>query len=294
MVDGAGYTIPAGTQIAVPRSGNDLVAFEVVEDSVIEPGDTTGPVSLIAVEAGTSGNGLSGAAQLIDALSFVQGIQVDADTEAGQDEEPIEDYLLRLRERLQVATETPITPTDFQIIARTFHPFVDRAIARDGYDPDTETEENERMIALAVTDQDGEPLTTEQKTEVAETLEGLREVNFVVHVIDADYTEIDVEFEFAALPGFDLGDVRSTVETALTAYFSPARWGQRSPGAGDAAENVGIEATVRFLEVASVIDQVTGVDYISSLGIAKAGDSPGTVDLSLDGAVPLTRPGTFS
>lgn len=294
MIDDAGYTIPAGIQVAVPRSGNEFVAFEVAEETVIASGETTGSVSLFAVEPGSSGNGLSGTAQLIDSLFFVQEIELDEATSAGQDEEPIEEYLLRLRERLQIATETPITPRDFQVIARTFHPFVGRAIARDGYDPDTETDENERMIALAVTDEDGDTLTSEQKTEVTETLEGLREVNFVVHVIDADYTEIDVEFEFVALPGFDSSEVRSSVEDELTRYFSPGQWGQRFPGAGQYPDASIIDSTVRFLEVASVIDRVTGVDYITNLGIAASGDTPGTDDIELEGAVPLTRPGTFS
>jgi hypothetical protein len=294
MVNDSGFTIPAGTQVAVARSGNDLVAFEVIEDVTLPNGETTGTIYLLAVEPGSSGNELTGAAELIDALVFVDSIEIVGESSGGQDEEPIDDYLLRLRDRLQIATETPITPADFQTIARTFHPFVGRAVARDGYDPDTETDENERMISLAVTDADGEPLTSGQKTDVSETLESLREVNFVVHVIDADYTEIDVEVEFVALPGFDPAAVRDAVDAELTGYLSPSQWGRRIPGAGEYSEPIEFTTTVRYLEIASLIDRVPGVDYIDTLGIAKSGDAPGTADLELDGAVPLTRPGTFS
>ena len=294
MVDDAGYTIPAGVEVTFARSGNDLVAFETVDETVIAPGDTTGTVSLIAVEGGAAGNELTGSGELVDALIYVDGIVLDSETTGGQDEEPLADYLTRLRERLVTATETPILPRDFEIIARTFHPFVSRAVARDGYNPDDETDDNERMITLAVTDEDGEPLTSGQKTDVEETLEALREVNFVVHIIDADYTEIDVEFDFEPLSGFDKTTVRDTVEAELTRYLSPANWGQLVPGAGEYSGASGLLDTVRYLEIASTIDRVPGVDYISTLNIAAAGDSLGTADVSLDGAVPLTRPGTFT
>lgn len=294
MIDDAGYTIPAGTQVAVPRSGNEFVAFETAENVTINSGDTTGTIPLFAVDPGASGNELTGPVQLVDALSYVQEIELDGETSGGTDEEPLEDFLVRLRERLQVATETPITPRDFQIIARTFHPFVGRAVARDGYDPDTETDENERMIALAVTDKDGEPLTTEQKEEVSDTLEAMREVNFVVHVIDADYTEIDVEFDFEVLSGFDSASVRDAVEEELTRYLSPKEWGLRTPVGIEEIGDLGSSSTVRYLEIASVIDRVPGVDYITTLNIAASGDTPGTADIPLGGGVPLTRPGTFS
>lgn len=294
MVDDAGYTIQAGTEVSIARSGNDFVTFEVVDDVVIDPGDTTGTVSLIATEPGAAANSLDGPVELIDALVFVDSITIDESTAGGVDEEPLADYLNRLRDRLLVATETPILPRDFEIIALTFHPFVSRAIARDGYDPDTDTDENERMISLAVTDQEGEPLTSGEREEVQDTLEGLREVNFIVHVIDADYTEIDVEFDFEPLAGFDKAEVRTSVENELNFYLSPANWGIRIPGAGEYSGASGFVDVVRYLEVASTIDRVPGVDYITTLNIAEAGDSLGTADISLTGAVPLTRPGTYT
>jgi hypothetical protein len=54
------------------------------------------------------------------------------------------------------------------------------------------------------------------------------------------------------------------------------------------------QPTVRYFEIISLIDRVPGVDYVSSVTINKDGDTPGTADLTLTGAVPLTRPGTFA
>lgn len=292
MVDDQGYTIPAGIEVVVPRSGNDLIMFEVTEEVVIPPGQTTGTINLVAQEPGTSGNNLTADPQLIDALAYVERIELTSPSTGGVDEEDLGAYLTRLTERLQVATETPIVPRDFEVIARTFLPFVSRAVARDGWDPGTETDDNERMISLAVMDPAGEPLTSPQKAEVKDLLESMREVNFIVHVIDADYTAIDVSLDFEPMPGFDSGAVRASVDDALAVYLSPAEWG-RSQVTGAGPEFV-IQDTVRYLELASLIDRVPGVDYINDLKLAKAGDPLATNNITLTGAVPLTRPGTFS
>lgn len=293
MIDNTGYTIAAGTQVAVPVSGNESVAFEVAAAVTIASGNTTGAVSLIALEPGTAANGLTGNPTLIDALIFVDSITLDAATSSGVDEEELGEYLVRLKERLEISTETPILPRDFEILARTYFPGVSRAVARDGFDPGDSSENNERMIALAVMDADGEALSAPDKAEVEEFLESKREVNFVVNVIDADYTEIDVAYTFTALAGYDATAVRGQVDAALTTYFSPAEWG-RVPGYGMGSTGFVRQPTVRYFEVISLIDRTPGVDYVSAVTINKDGDAPGTSDLTLTGAVPLTRPGAFT
>jgi hypothetical protein len=293
MIDSTGYTIAAGTQVAVPVSGNESIAFEVAAEVVVPPSSTTATVSLVALESGTAANGLSGNPTLIDALVFVNTITLTGPTANGVDEEELGAYLDRLKERLEISTETPIIPRDFEILARTYFPFVSRAVARDGFDPSDDSEDNERMIALAVMDSAGEPLTAPQKTQVEDFLQSKREVNFVVNVIDANYTTIDVTYTFTALAGYDSAAVRTQVNAALTTYLSPAEWG-RVPGYGMNASDFVRQPTVRYFEIISLIDRVPGVDYVNSVTINKDGDTPGTADLTLTGAVPLTRPGAFA
>ena len=293
MVDSVGYTIAAGTQVAVPVSGNESIAFEVAAEVTVAPSSTTAAVSLVALEPGTAANGLTGNPTLIDALVFVDSISLDAATSSGVDEEDIGQYLIRLKERLEISTETPIVPRDFEILARTYFPFVNRAVARDGYNPVDSSTGNERMIALAVMDGTGEPLTAPQKTQVEDFLQSKREANFVVNVIDADYTAIDVTYTFTALAGYDAAAVRTRVNAALTTYLSPSEWG-RVPGYGMSATDFVRQPTVRYFEIISLIDRVPGVDYVGSVTIRKAAGSFGTADLTLTGAVPLTRPGTFA
>lgn len=292
VVSADGYTIDAGLEIAVPKSGNDLVPFAVVEDVIIPQGETSADVAVAAVDPGTDANDLTGTCELIDPVSFVQDIEITEPTEGGVDEEPLADYLTRLQERLLTAAETPILPRDFEIITRTFHPFVDRAVARDGYDADAETDDNPRTISLAVTDDEGEPLTTGQKETVQATLEALREVNWDIYVIDVDYTEIDVAVSFEALANFAVEEVEASVQEALEFFFQPKNWGQQPFRTSDTVTNN--PRFVRYFDVVALVDSVVGVDYITTLTINADGDAPDTEDIELVGPVPLTRPGTFT
>lgn len=291
-IDNQGYTIEAGTELSVASSGNVAFGFEVAATVTIPQGSTQATVNIIAVEDGSDGNGLTGPVTLVDALIWTGTITLNSPTSGGVDQEPIEAYIPRLSEQLRTSAATPIIPTDFERIARTFFPFVGRAVARDGWNPADSTGNNPRMISLAVTDHDGEPLTGGQKTEVETLLESMREVNFEVHVIDADYTTVDVKYTIVPNAGFEMAPVRDAVDSALTAYLKPSEWG-RSQVAGAAAE-YRFEATVRYFEVVSLIDRVPGVDYVSAVQIGKQGSPLGTADLSLAGAVPLTRPGNLT
>jgi Baseplate J-like protein len=139
VVDNAGYTIPAGTVVAYPVSGDQQVYFEVAADVVIEAGsDTsaTGEVELVALEAGTEANGLAAGSswQLVDAFAFVDTITSAASTSGGVDAETDAEYLDRLRTELQLLSPRPILPNDFAVLAQRIAG-VERATAIDGYIP---------------------------------------------------------------------------------------------------------------------------------------------------------------
>jgi hypothetical protein len=74
--DNLGYTIPAGTQVAYRVTGDDLIVFEVVGDTVITPGATTlSGVALQATDVGTAWNAVpTGPLELVDALSWVESV----------------------------------------------------------------------------------------------------------------------------------------------------------------------------------------------------------------------------
>ena len=120
-------------------------------------------------------------------------------------------------------TPRPILPQDFAVLARDIAG-VERATAIDGYNPADQTTNNERMVTVAVVDADGEALNATIKQQVDDYLESLREVNFIVHVVDPNYTTIDVTFNVKAIPGYTASELEAATEAAIANYLSPANW----------------------------------------------------------------------
>jgi uncharacterized phage protein gp47/JayE len=145
---------------------------------------------------------------------------------------------------------------------------------------------NEKMVTVAVVGADGLPLSQEIKDEVAAYLQTLREVNFIIHVIDPTYTEVAVTFTVVAESGYDLVDLDTRTEAAVNAYLSAAIWagGGESPPTWRATDSV-----VRYLEIAEILNRVEGVDYVSALAVN--GD---TVNVSLTGVAPLPTVGSVT
>jgi Baseplate J-like protein len=154
----------------------------------------------------------------------------------------------------------------------------------------------ERYITVVGVDENGLALTTAKKNELDAYLESLREVNFVVNVIDPVYTTVDVTFAAVAQEGWTPSDVETRAEQAVTDYLSPKNWGLPEDIGGDVPvppEWVNT-TTVRYLELASVINGVGGLDYITSLTLRKGTEAFAAADVVLAGVVPLPQPGTIT
>lgn len=281
MIDNDGYTIPAGTFVGIPRSGNELIAFAVQEEVIVAPGNMStaaGEVKLIAIEPGSKASGLSGTPQLIDALDYVSSIALVGVSTGGEDAESDIDYLNRLRDELKYQSPRPILPADFAALSRRIGG-VHRATAIDGYNPSNATYNNERMVAVSALDESGNPVGSSVKAEIDAYLQAMREVNFVVNVIDRTANNIAVVAAVKALAGHATADVDAAVTAAVSGYLSGLAWGV-PPGAAETEwENWTV---VRYLEVAEVINRVDGVDYITSLTV-----NGGTANVTLTGAAPI-------
>lgn len=285
LIDTDGHTIPAGTVVGVDN-GERLIEFQTVSDTVIAPAaDTATGVDVVAVEAGEDGNDLTGDATLIDQLDYVNTVTLTTTTSGGVDEETDEDYLNRLVELLRLLTPRPILPEDFSVLAKTVAG-VGRATAINGYNPADSTYDNERMITVAVADEDGAALSNPVKTAVDEYLTEQREVNFVVHVIDPTSNTIDVTFTAVAWTNWDPAEVETAAEAAVADYLSPATWGRSQEGDDSQWNN---KTVVRYLELAGVLENVSGLDYVTALTI-----EGGTSDVTMTGVAPLPTPGTIS
>lgn len=276
LTDALGHTITAGTYVYFRIDGDTSIPFQVQTDVVVAPGSpgtATGEVVLVAVDAGSVPNGLpAGAVYPVDALAWVAGVTTEATTSGGVDAESDDGYMTRLREELRLLSPRPILPADFSTLAKRIAG-VERSVAIDGYDADTDTYDNERTITVAVADVNGSAVSNDVKDEVEAYLQSLREINFVVYVIDPTYTDVDVTATVTAFTGQDIAEVQAACEAALTSYLSPANWDWRS--------------TVRVNELISLLDRVAGVDYVVSV------TTPAS-NVTLTGPASLPEPGTLS
>lgn len=150
----------------------------------------------------------------------------------------------------------------------------------------------ERTITLAVTDENGAAVASGVKTEVAALLNSLREVNFVVNVIDATYTSIDVEFDAVAYAGFDTNALRIEVEAVVAEYLSATEWG-KPPSGGPSSEWID-EPIVRYGELYQIVNAVEGVHYVTRLVLARTGDDLMEQDVPLPGPAALPAAGTIT
>ena len=289
MVDNAGYTIPAGTQVTIAAAGDVVVGFETSEAVTVDPGDTTASVALRAIEPGEAANGLTADPHLRDALFFVDKVESDGTTANGVDEEEEDAYLNRLTEAMQLFSDSPIVPRDWEIDARA-DAGVARALCLPGYDAEKEEDEQPLTVTVVPVDEDGLALSAGareklQERQAAKTLSGV--LNFVAV---PTYTEIDVEVDVTVLAGFDAAAVVAAVEARLTAYLSPANWGLPTIGASTSVDWENQE-TVHLNELISEVDRVGGVGRVVTLKLAESGDPLAAADVALAGVAPLTEPG---
>ena len=285
--DTAGYTIPAGTLVSIAKTGSEVYGFAVREDVIIDPGDTSGSVVLEAVEPGSLPNGANLSAQLIDAITYVTNIELDTAAADGTDAEDPDNYLDRLAAELRLLTPRPILPSDAATLARRI-PGVERALALDLYDPNTETWDNGRTVTVALVDELGAPVSGPTASAVQVMLEAMREINFVFYTIEPTYNGVDVEYGVTAAPGFDLATVEASVADAIDAYLNPATWGADDSGEWSQLDHVYVN------ELIALADRVTGVDRVTSMKVALTGDALGTVDIELDGPAPLPYAGDIT
>jgi hypothetical protein len=286
--DAAGYTIEAGTLVGIAAAGDELMPFEVQSETVIAPGATKAiGVVVVAVDPGTDSNGLTAVPEVIDPLDWVASVALAGATAGGVDEESDADYLDRLHELLGLLSPRPILPNDFAVLARTVAG-VGRSTAIDLYNPGPPVATNvPRCVTVVVAGDNGLPVGAGVKTTVDALLQSLREVNFLVFVIDPSYTAIAVTFTFTTYPAYNAATVEAAAEAAVADYLSPANFGR--PPYGDDPGVWIADTKVRYLEVAEVINRVEGVWYVASLTV-----NGGTVDVALPGPGPLPTPGAIN
>lgn len=146
----------------------------------------------------------------------------------------------------------------------------------------------ERAVAVALIDENGVEPAPAVLTAVETALEAMREQNFIVSIVSPTSTTINVTATVKAIDGWTTSDVDSAVTQAVADYLSPANWGVPE-GEQPGWDNI---TAVRYLELATLINNVQGVDYIQSLTFGAP--SLGTTDVTLSGIFPLPAAGTIN
>lgn len=292
MIDTAGHTIPAGTSVALFDVDGTAYPFYTIADFTVPLGSAAtapGAVSIQALNPGSAASGLGGVVQLIDVLDFVQSVAIVGNTSGGVDAEADADYLNRLVRKLQRLSQRPILPQDFADAAFDASPEVARAVALDGYNPVGGTWNNDRMVTIAAVTSTGTAVSAGAKTAIDAYLQANREVNFIVNVMDPQFTQIDVHADIVVAPGYDPATIVASVVAAINSYLSPANWGVGR------TDDTWIESnTVYYNELIALVGNVLGVDRVTDLTVNKHLLAPGRVNVPITSPAGLTQPITIT
>lgn len=176
--------------------------------------------------------------------------------------------------------------------------YLDKAALRKGSETawsagGTAETNNERMVTVIAVDASGIGVTGSVKTNVDALLEANREVNFVINQLDPNYTVVTPAVTVKVATGYSNAVVDANITTALTNYFSPARWAIDPTVTDQTALQTWVEqTTVYYNEVITLISNVEGVDRVTALtlnGVAGNLTLIGPAALTTLGVVTITH-----
>ena len=294
LADTLGHTIPAGTVIGVPDGFGNYLPFKTTIAVVVNPGSSTATgVAVEALDEGSEPSGLGTVGTvctLLDQLAWVTGVTLAGATSGGADAEDDTTYLNRLASALRLMSPRPILPADFSALALTVAG-VGRATTYDGYDAVLLTTGNERTITVAVTDAAGLAVSGPVKTAVQTYLDSLREINFLVYVVDPTYSTVDITYSAIVFPGYDPVEVKARIDLALQSFLSPTLWGVNNTNTDPTWIN---KNTSKLNDLIVQIGKVDGVDDVVSVTQRVSPAAYAAADIVLPGVFPLPLAGTMS
>jgi uncharacterized phage protein gp47/JayE len=273
--DTLGHEIPAGTGARLDLPGGlEPVVFTTDEAVVVPPGEATVTVAATGDRYTTEANGTAAgtALALIDAIAFVDTVELGSVVAGGVEPETDEEWVTRAVQRFGRLSETLVLPRHFETFALE-DPAVTRAKALDNWDGSTGAPgDHPGHVSVAVYG-DGGPVPAGTKTTLEASMEAQSLAMLDVHVVDPSVTAVPVTATIRTLPDSVSADVVTAVEAALGEYLDPSTWNW--------------SATVRRNELIALISNVEGVDYVESLTAPAA-------DLALVGPATLVDAGTLT
>lgn len=147
-------------------------------------------------------------------------------------------------------------------------------------------------VTVSMIDEAGEP--DADATEIAATMQALREQNFEVHALAPLYTPVDVTASGTAYPGWDPDAVDAAVVEAITRRLSPAYHGARE----DTGE-VRLWLNRPLVPHSAIVEAVQNVEGLDNtlpvaVTLGRQGGALSGNDVTLPGLIALPRPGTIN
>lgn len=280
VADGLGYTIPTGTRFYLPLATGTVVFLAMAPDTQIAAGATTATVNLISQINTAAANGVAAGARLVlaDQLSMVQTVTLASTVAGGRDAETDAAWRDRGVARLKRLSDTLVVPRQFNA-AVDEDVRIGRVMTVDLWDGSVVTPHSVGAdpghITMCVLDPTGLPLTTPVLTSIQATIQAQSAAMLAVHVINAALDTIAVVAVIRTAAGFTPATVAANVVAVVRNYINPLTWTAGAP--------------LRHNEFVSVIDQVPGVDYVTSVTLnGGAGDVAATTPKALPQAGTVT------
>lgn len=277
--DTLGHTIPGGTRLYLLLDNNITVTFLVEPPGLtVDPGDSVGTVSVIADTNTGRANGIpAGTTMLLaDPVPFIESVALATDVVDGRDPETDEGWRDRGVQRLSRLSDALVLPRHFEAAALE-RAEVERAVAIDLYDPTQVGDPGDHPghITVAVLGENGAALSTEAKDAIEQALEDTAVAILDVHVVDVVVDTVPVAVQVRELPGYAQVTLTEAVQDAIAAYIDPMTWAWGG--------------VIRLNELISLVDQVTGVDYVITVTIDGV-----AADYTVAGASTLPKAGVVT
>lgn len=273
--DTLGHEIPAGTRLYLSTADGQGYVTMLVEDPgvSIPPGSSTGVVSLIGDVFTAAANGVPAGTTLamVSPMPFVEVIELVTPASDGRDPETDEVWRDRGVNRLARLTEALVLPRHFEAAALE-DPNVSRAVVVDNTDPGTVgVGDDPGHVTVAVLGDGGAAISQAAKEALELVLDDAALAMLQVHVVDIAVAPVTLTVTVHLQSTADPDSTTTAIQRAIDEYLNPLTWTYG--------------AMVRRNEVISLVDRVTGVDYVEQITMTGQ-DGAGNLVLATASTVP--------
>lgn len=261
VIDSLGYTIPAGTRFGYLDTSDPtnpiLYSFDTTLDLTIPQGSTSGVVDIVGtglMKYPTLSSGTS--LQLYSAVSSVQSASLAGALNVGADAETDSEYLARAVSKLNSYSTALVTVDQIQQYILASYSDAYRVKAYSRVDPTNETAYPTTTlvngyVTVYVCKKGGASLTANSSLAIQSDIISRMVTGLTVTVKTPTIVPISVSVTVTMKSGYGQATVSSNVSSALATYLHPDYWQWNG--------------TIYYNELISLIDQVAGVDQVTSL-----------------------------